>query len=314
MSCDPRVARETAATMFSTVRRQRKPLGHFNPESRLELQYQKAMFKNNAQILRTMCEKSWKQKQRETELSSVDRLNTYLFDTNTSEHTTVINSLTNYSASNIPPEIRWLLTRSARMQRANNAGFSKFRNPVKNRVASAGVRKGPGMSLERQRSMCSRLDGDCDLKDLRNLQCEVLGPDLCTDCTKINNRYENMRQERKTFPRLEVHTRSLVAPEKVEKLYLSHPKELFHQQKKYACGCMVNPELEITTPLVYTPHEVFERIRRRKNIEKGNELLRQERARENKRTNTPDRPVLYEEKTEPPLDMKVSVTFRPDRE
>lgn len=216
------------------------------------------------------------------------------------------------NSGSVPPEIRWLLTRSARMQRANNAGFSKFRNPVKVRVVSANGRRGQNtMSLERQRSMCNRYD-NTDVPDHKKLQCDVLGPDSCKDCEEVKSKQTVMKKQRRDFPRIECHTRSLVAPDKVEKLYMSYPKQLFHQDKIYPCGCTVDPKFEITTPIVYTPHEVFERIRRRKNIERGNELIRRENEMRRQHNNTPTKLSLYEEKTEAPLDMKVSVTFRND--
>lgn len=297
--------------MFSTVKRPRKPLGHFIPSSRLELQMEKATFRMHSEILRNMCDKKLKQRQMQQmiENGDVPRL-TQVSQLNMSEHWKSPGISGN--AVPIPSEIRWLLTRSARMQRANNAGYSKFRNPVKNRVVSASGRRAKNtMSLERQRSMCNRFE-TFDVSDEQKLQCDVLGPDFCTDCTKINSKETVIRKQRKDFPRIEVHTRSLVAPERVEKLYLSHPKVLFHQEKKYACGCPVDPRFEITTPIVYTPHEVFERIRRKKNIERGNELIRRENEVVRKHNNTPTKLTLQDEKTEEPLDMKVSVTFRND--
>ncbi|XP_045199209.2 uncharacterized protein LOC123553580 [Mercenaria mercenaria] len=297
--------------MFSPIRRQRRPLGYFQPESRLELQMEKATFRMHSEILRNMCDKQMKQRQMQQMIESGNLpLPSQLSQLNISNHTA--GSKMQNGNAQLPPEIRWLLTRSARMQRANNAGFSKFRNPVKVRVVSAGGRRGQTlMSLERQRSMCNRYEG-FDVSEKQKLQCDVLGPDSCTDCTKMKSKQIVIKKQRKDFPRLECHTRSLVAPDKVEKLYLSHPKELFHQNTKYACGCAVDPKFEITTPIVYTPHEVFERIRRRKNIERGQELIRQEHEIMRQHNNTPTRIPLYEEKTEPPLDMKVSVTFRND--
>jgi hypothetical protein len=216
------------------------------------------------------------------------------------------------NTESIPPEVRWLLTRSARLQRANNAGYSKYRNPVKVRVSSAdGRRQQNPVSLERQRSMCNRFES-YDTSQNRKLQCDVLGPNLCTDCTEIKSKQVIVAKQRRDFPRLECHTRSLVAPDKVEKLYLTHPKELFHPDKSYACGCRVDPQFEISMPIVYTPHEVFERNRRKKNIERGNELIKREHDLQRQRNNTPTKITLYEEKTEPPLDMKISVTFRND--
>lgn len=298
--------------MFSSVRKQRRPLGYYQPESRLELQVEKATFRMHSQILRNMCDTQQKQRHVQQMIENGEALHpSEQSQLNISKH--LANSNMVDSNAQMPPEIRWLLTRSARMQRANNAGFSKFRKPVKVRVASAGGRREQNvLSLERQRSMCNRFDG-MGVSEIQKIQCDVLGPSSCTDCTELNSKDIVLQREKKDFPRLECHTRSLVAPDRVEKLYLSHPNELFHQENiKYACGCDVDPKFEITTPIVYTPHEVFERIRRKKNIERGNDLIRREHEIKRVHTNTPTKISLYSEKTEPPLDMKVSVTFRTD--
>lgn len=258
-----------------------------------------------------MCDKQMKKRQVQQLIENGDIPKpSHSSQLNIKSHMLTSKTMTNNSS--MPPEIRWLLTRSARMQRANNAGFSKFRNPVKVRVVSASGRRGQNtMSLERQRSMCNRFE-DSDVSENQKLQCDVLGPDSCRDCAKMKSKQTVMKKQQKDFPRIECHTRSLVAPDKVEKLYMTHPKVLFHQDKRYPCGCSVDPKFEITTPIVYTPHEVFERIRRRKNIERGNELIRRENEMRRQHNNTPTKLTLYEEKTEPPLDMKVSVTFRND--
>lgn len=279
--------------MFSPRRRQKRPLGYYVPESRLELQLEKALFRTNAEIIREMCEKKIKQKQREL------------------RHDPPIPPL---PYSNLTPEVRWLLTRSARMQRVNNAGFSKFHNPVNNRVVSASGRRGKqSISLQRQRSMCSRISTPNEA-DIKKLQCDVLGPHFCTDCTKLNKKNQLTIQENRNFPRIEVHTRSLVAPDRIEKLYLSNPRELFHQDKSYKCGCAYDPALEITTPLVYTPHEVFQRLRRKKYLEQTMGKAEKEPERQTaKRNNSPvEQPSFYDEKTLPPMDLRVSVVFRND--
>ena len=284
------------SSMFSPRRQQKRPLGYYVPESRLELQVEKAMFRTNAQIIRDMCEKKIKQKQKEMQAAPLVQIPSLPF-------------------SDLPPELRWLLTRSARMRRVNNAGYSKFRNPVNNRVVSANGRRGSqAISLQRQRTMCSRISTPNEA-DIKRLQCDVLGPYFCTDCTKLNKKNKLKVEQNINFPRLEVHTRSLVAPDRVEKLYLSHPKELFHQDRSYKCGCAYNPALEITTPLVYTPHEVFQRLRTRKYLEKTAERVERERENTNtKRNSSPaeKQPSFYDEKTLPPMDLKVSVVFRND--
>ena len=289
--------------MFSPRQRQKRPLGFFNPESKLELQVQKALFRTNAEIIRDMCEKNIRQKQRELHREP---------------------PIPPIPYTNISPEVRWLLTRSARMQRVNNAGFSKFRNPVDNRVGSAnGRRRSKIISLERERSMCSRVSSARE-PDVKKCQCDVLGPQFCTDCTKVSKKDKLIKEQDKNFPRIEVHTRSLVAPDKVEKLYLSNPKELFYQQKKYKCGCTYDAALEITTPLVYTPHEVFQRLRHKKYLEQTARTIGQESQKEleyskakvnDSAVDQPlleQRPSFIDEKTLPPMDLKVSVVFKND--
>ena len=330
----------SAIKMFSKVRRQGRPLGYFYPESRIELQLEKEIFRQNAQVLRDMCDIKLKQRRREAhQYLPIDQFSRNLkFEKSTVQHNQEqrlqFESINH--ASTIAPEVRWLLTRSARLQRANNAGFSKYNKPVKDCVVSAnGKRDTNAMSLERQRSMCSRNE-EYDRSIMQKCQCDILGPPFCSDCTKIKQKVTQKHEQDQQFPRIEVHTRSLVAPERVERLYLSHPEELFHQRKKYACGYAVSPEFEITTPLVYTPHEIFERIRRKKYIELGNELIRKEKEMkvQQRQKNTPvewqhqhrqhqqqeqidqkqlSQPSFYEEKTETPLDMKISVVIRNDR-
>ena len=285
--------------MFSPRQRRKRPLGYYIPESKLELQVQKALFRTNAEIIRDMCEKKIRQKQREMHREP---------------------SIPTLPYTNISPEVRWLLTRSARMQRVNNAGFSKFCNPVADRVVSAnGRRRSKVISLERERSMCSRVSSARE-PDIKKCQCDVLGPQFCTDCTKLNKKNKLNNEQNKNFPRIEVHTRSLVAPDRVEKLYLSNPKELFYQRKTYKCGCSYDPALEITTPLVYTPHEVFQRLRRKKYLEQNAGKVQQEHQQELEQAKVNDeavdqppleqRPSFYDEKTLPPMDLKVSVVFR----
>ena len=265
---------------------------------------QKALFRTNAEIIRDMCEKSIRQKQREMHREA---------------------AIPPLPYTNISPEVRWLLTRSARMQRVNNAGFSKFRNPVDNRVGSAnGRRRSRVMSLERERSMCSRVSSARE-RDVKKCQCDVLGPKFCTDCTKVSKKNKLNQENETNFPRIEVHTRSLVAPDRVEKLYLSNPKELFHQQKRYKCGCLYDPTLEITTPLVYTPHEVFQRLRRKKYLEQNAGIIGQDSQKvfedsqykvSDSSTDVPrleQRPSFVDEKTLPPMDLKVSVVFRNEK-
>lgn len=284
--------------MFSPRRRQKRPLGYYIPESRLELQLEKALFRTNAEIIREMCEKKIRQKQKEL------------------RHDPPMPPL---PYANMTPEVRWLLTRSARMQRVNNAGYSKFHNPVDNRVVSASGRRGrQSLSLQRQRSMCSRISSP-DQAEIKRLQCDVLGPHFCTDCTKQTKKNQLKLEQNKNFPRIEVHTRSLVAPDRVEKLYLSNPRELFHQEKSYKCGCAYDPALEITTPLVYTPHEVFQRLRRKKYLEQTLERERTEQENEessknrnNRNNSSVGQPSFYDEKTLPPMDLKVSVVFKND--
>lgn len=295
-----------ASSMFSSVKRPRRPLGYYVPESRVELQIEKAMFRNHAQVLRNMCDKPLKQRHTQQLVASLNLYSpSHKTPFNISKRTTPAQDV----SRSMPSEIRWLLTRSAQLQRVNNPGFSKFRKSVKDRVVSANDIGGQTvLSPEKQRSMCSRYDNYSTSINQR-LQCDVLGPEYCTDCTEMNSKLVIAQQQQRKFPRIEVHTRSLVAPERVEKLYLSNVKAMFNQDTRYACGCPVDPMFEITTPVVYTPHEIFERIRMKKNIEMGEELIRIEQELQRKSNNTPV-PQIYSEKTELPLDLKVSVTYK----
>ncbi|KAH3738595.1 uncharacterized protein LOC127851452 [Dreissena polymorpha] len=301
----------------SSKRTYTRKLGSYVPESRVELHAEKALFRNQTQLLRDLCDRQTKFSRRHPfQFPSEGSFNPIIqsilkrsgalqqMRQHEESHVTVD------AKNNISPEVRWLLTRSARMQRVNNAGYSTFQNKIKDKVVSADGRKRE-FSLQRQRSMCLRTERS-DTPLSQRLQCDVLGPKFCTDCTEIDQKKAVLRKQQARFPRIEVHTRSLVAPEKVEKIFLSHPNEMFHQQKRYACGCTYDPKLEITTPLVYTPHEVFQRIRRRKQLLYGDLMDDTFKTSSNNYDGTnsiPRKPTYYQEKTEPPMDMTVSVKF-----
>ena len=323
--------------MFSPTRRFRRPLGYCSPESRLELHAEKALFRHNAQVLRDLCDSHAQQRKQRQHLNIYGdaAISHMLRRPNQNQYASQSHGHFERARQepNISPDVRWLLTRSARIQRVNNAGYATFHNRIKDRVVSADGRK-KQISLQRQRSMCGR--GDADDRDTpqsrqQRLQCDVLGPNFCTDCTEISEKTKLLRNQMKSFPRIEVHTRSLVAPEKVEKIYMSNPKELFHQEKRYACGCMFDARLEITTPIVYTPHEVFERLRKKKQLEMSvNKAMPLGDSVTDRLVLSPppdrikggnsntvsgsmsdmtleQRPTFYEEKTEPPMDLSVSV-------
>lgn len=296
------------------------------------------MFRYHAQLLRDLCDRRTQQRQQKQHFQiygDVDRpvLSTFLQRSYQSHNAPAVADQKSRD-NKVSSDIRWLLTRSARIQRVNNAGYATFHNRIKDRVVSADGKKKQA-SLERQRSMCSRNDSpDSPRSRQQRLHCDVLGPKFCTDCTEIDQKTNVLRKQLNSFPRIEVHTRSLVAPQKVEKIYLSNPKQMFHQEKRYPCGCTFDPRLEITTPIVYTPHEVFERIRRKKQFE-YNECPTDRSVSE--RSNSPlsltggiytgsgnpkdttsgvvaerpevleQRPSFIEEKTEPPMDLSVSV-------
>lgn len=333
-------------TMYSPSKSPRRPLGHFVPESRVELHAEKAMFRHHTQLLRDMCDQRAQQRhQRQTMNIYGDRAENPVISSilrkSSQSHFASYPRCTpekGRDESKISPDVRWLLTRSARIQRVNNAGFSTFRNRIKDRVVSADGGK-KQLSLQRQRSMCSRNDLDDVTETPRSrqqrLQCDVLGPKFCTDCTEIDQKTKVLRKHVNSFPRIEVHTRSLVAPEKVERIYLTNPKTMFHQDKRYACGCTFDARFEITTPIVYTPHEVFERIRKKKQCELSiNSISHTENCDIERNNDSPvgtahedskvggtteavsgsgtdmsleQRPTFYEEKTEPPMDLSVSV-------
>jgi len=320
-------------------------LGNYVPESRVELHAEKALFRKQTELLRDLCDKQARHRKRQQFQFPDDPIVRTLFrSTPTSGHPSHAQGDNVQSTNKMTPEVRWLLTRSARMQRVNNAGFSTFQNRIKDKVVSADGRKRE-LSLLRQRSMCLRNERATTPRQQR-LQCDVLGPKFCTDCTEIGQKIHTMKKQESSFPRIEVHTRSLVAPDKVEKIFLSNPKELFNQKKRYACGCTFDHKLEITTPLVYTPHEVFQRIRRRKQIEheffgvhnqavtndsprvenrsprplnplpsadsQSTERVPDSKAKVGSRaaiTSVESRPSFVQEKTEPPMDLKVSVKF-----
>ncbi|KAK3589362.1 hypothetical protein CHS0354_010007 [Potamilus streckersoni] len=223
--------------MFSLQRRKQRPLGHIVADSQIDQQVEKAMFRTNAKILAEMCMNK-KLKPRE-----------------------IIEFQSFQTSASTRPETRWLLTRSATLQRVNNAEFSKYDNRIRDRVVSADdIRQKRGLFLEKQNSMCNR-ENSFEKSVDSHAHCEVLGPSVCFDCIKARERSNILQEQKVNFPNIEVHPRSLIAPAKIEKMILSYPDEIFNDDKSYGYGAVLDSRVLFNEPIVYTQNEVYTRLR-----------------------------------------------------
>ncbi|KAL3882660.1 hypothetical protein ACJMK2_028978 [Sinanodonta woodiana] len=238
--------------MFSLQSRKQRPLGHIIPDSRIDQQVEKAMFRTNAKILAEMCMNK-KLKPRE-----------------------IIEHQSFQTSASSRPETRWLITRSATLQRVNNAEFSKYDNRIRDRVVSADdVRRKGGLFLERQKSMCNR-ENSFDKSAGSHVHCEVLGPSFCFDCIKVRERRNILQEQNVNFPKIEVNPRSLIAPAKIEKMILSYPDEIFNDDKSYGYGAVLDARVLFSEPIVYTQNEVYTRLRLL-HKEKGRDVFKSKR-------------------------------------
>jgi len=188
---------EKQEIMLSSRRRKVRPLGLVVPESRLEIQVEKAMFKTNIQILNQIVSKQ-RRPPRYVHPNSPEPMS---------------------HAQN-----RYLLTTDSEFQKMNNATSSVFHKKIIDRVMSAQAeRRESASNFRRPSSVCPRHEANDDkYARIRNSHCDVLGPYFCTDCIQLRKRSKSAHQQRQNFPRIEVHTRSLIAPERLEKLLINH--------------------------------------------------------------------------------------------
>ncbi|XP_046581685.1 uncharacterized protein LOC124289125 [Haliotis rubra] len=143
--------------------------------------------------------------------------------------------------------------------RMNNANIAKYYNNVPDRVISPDLRDNDGL-FRQTSSICNR-KFQPDRTSLANLQCEVLGPFFCADCSKTRRQDMNCETHRAMYPQIAVHQRALVAPNKVMQFNSSKATSSFKDKRVLSCGCIVDAENAFHIPVVYTQHDVHNRVR-----------------------------------------------------
>lgn len=263
-----------------------RPLGDIVPESRAELQVEKALFKTNMRLLSDMII-TGKRPQ------------------------SLHNPLWTYDSYYTNPQ-RLFLTRSERLRKVNDAEYqSKFTTEIQERVVSADqTRLDVSRLLQYQTPVCDRHFRHDPVK-IRNAHCDVLGPYYCTDCIKLRKRNTNVRTHQTNFPKIEVHPRSLVAPDKVDRVLMSREKIALN-------GNMSSPFTNSGTPVgynenvylpVYTENEVHERLRNSFRDKSSSCSPRSPRSPLSSYRGNMFKELSTASSNAPPTQMKVSVTF-----
>lgn len=265
-------------------RRSTRPLGHVVQESRLELQVEKALFKTNMRLLSD------------------------LIATGRRPHSYHEPAYYDQRRANQP---RLFMTRSERLRKVNDADYqAKFTTQTPERVVSADrTRLDVSRLLQYQTSICDR-HYRRDSAKIKHAQCDVLGPYYCTDCIKLKKRNTNYKTHQRNFPNIEVHPRSLVAPDKVDRVLMSRESILLnnignnHSNNTEFSHTPSGYNESVYLP-VLTENDVVERIRRDKST---NTTPRTPRSPINSYRNL--REISGAGYNPPPSpEMKVSVTF-----
>ncbi|XP_071112574.1 uncharacterized protein [Haliotis cracherodii] len=143
--------------------------------------------------------------------------------------------------------------------RMNDANIAKYYNNVPDRVISPELRENDGL-FRQTTSICNRKLKP-DRTSLTNLQCEVLGPFFCADCSKTRRQDTNCETHKAMYPQIAVHQRALVAPEKVMQFNSAMSMSSFKDKRVLSCGCVVDVGSALHIPVVYTQHDVHNRVR-----------------------------------------------------
>lgn len=271
-----------------TKRKKMRPLGYYIPESRLELQVEKALFKTSMTVL--------------TDLLRQSRMGSESPHPNTPEHQLGL----------VTARGRQVLSRSEQFDRINNAEYSRYHTPVSDRVVSANANSYNTL-YRRNRPMCGR-QYELSSPVMSCAHCEVLGQYFCTDCTQLRKRIQSAKKQSVNFPNIDVHPRSLIAPVKVERLLSSDQYGIIKKQKFNDTGVSYEEDniRFINSPFVYTQNDVYERLRLQ-HRENGNSVFgKAVKVAENKPDDALSREVtrLRRELTDiSPSEMKVTVTF-----
>ncbi|KAK3098218.1 hypothetical protein FSP39_017316 [Pinctada imbricata] len=243
-------ARLTNDVMSLQRRKFVRPLGHIHRDSRLEIQMEKALFRTNIKLL--------------SDIISVKR------STPRSMASTL--PMTSYGM----PTFRHILSFGDKDRLVNNAEHAKYHNYFSNRVGSEDVRrKGSGI-YGGNNSVCSRrYEGTSDVKKMKSAQCDVLGPDFCTDCSRLQRRIKSAQHSKQNFPNIDVHSNSLIAPRKLESLLLSEDNSAMSKRNNALSTVyydLANIYSGMSKSQVYTETEVYDRVRSAKRQEMNKEL------------------------------------------
>ncbi|KAL8575520.1 hypothetical protein ACOMHN_059585 [Nucella lapillus] len=96
---------------------------------------------------------------------------------------------------------------------------------------------------------------------LKKMQCEVLGPYSCADCTKLRKHERQHQQQTALYPDLLVDPRALVAPDRLRKLTATLPPNLTSQHHTLQCGCALNMHPDFLFPVIFTDHDIQSRLK-----------------------------------------------------
>ena len=96
---------------------------------------------------------------------------------------------------------------------------------------------------------------------MKVMQCEVLGPYSCSDCTKIRLNERQQREQSALYPGLAVDPRTLVAPDRLKRLTASLPPQLTSQRYRLDCGCAIRMHPDFLFPVIVTDHDIHSRLR-----------------------------------------------------
>ncbi|CAG2248140.1 uncharacterized protein [Mytilus edulis] len=265
-----------------------RPLGHIVPESRVELQVEKALFKTNMRLL--------------SDMITTERYPKSLYSPYYQQEQT----------HNL--QKRLFQTRSERLRKVNDAEYqAKYTTTIQDRVVSADqTRLDTLRLLQYQTPICDRHYRH-DRMTNNNAHCDVLGPYYCTDCIQLKKRKTSAKTHQNNFPNIEVHPRSLVAPDKIDRVLMSREKLLLNGYM----SPVMKPEIQATYDEnvylpVYTENEIHERLRNSLRDKSSCSSPRSPRSPlTTYRSSVPK--VLSASSSTLPLEMKVSVTFAPNK-
>ncbi|KAK7108485.1 uncharacterized protein [Littorina saxatilis] len=96
---------------------------------------------------------------------------------------------------------------------------------------------------------------------MKTMQCEVLGPYTCSDCTKIRLHERQHQEQMALYPGVTTDPRTLIAPERLRRITASLPSSLLAQRYTLDCGCAIRMHPDFLFPVIVTDNEIISRIR-----------------------------------------------------